>query len=197
VTPEEREAVRELIATLPRCAAYTSGFDGDRCGRPATRAEFDHSDYERYCDEHARGHAKARDIAYATALRKLQAMLDHEETAAPAGACVDRDVFKALVEDGVRFATFTNDGAGRRVAEVDMGLAGKATFRIEASDTTETLVAKVRSQLGHRLVVSAGIECPACCSRAEHEQITIGALDGSTTHRCKCGMTWATKGTPG
>jgi hypothetical protein len=38
----------------------------------------DHSDYERYCDEHARGHAKARDIAYASALRKLQAMLDPE-----------------------------------------------------------------------------------------------------------------------
>ena len=79
MTPEEREAVRALIAALPKCSAYTSGFDGDRCGRPSTRAEFDHSDYERYCDEHARGHAKARDIAYASALRKLQAMLDPEE----------------------------------------------------------------------------------------------------------------------
>ncbi len=82
-------AVRELIAALPKCDAFDIGFDGTKCGRPATRYEGptggrepgDANDREHYCDEH--GAAFADELDYAPALRKLQAMLDPEETEKP------------------------------------------------------------------------------------------------------------------
>lgn len=87
MTPEEREAVRELIAALQKCEAFLPGFDGDRCGRPATwtvnDSYADSGDREHYCDAHAEDRKKRtwEELPHAPALRKLQAMLDQEETA--------------------------------------------------------------------------------------------------------------------
>lgn len=82
-------AVRELVATLPKCETFLPGFDGTRCGRPATRYEGstggrepgDVNEREHYCDEH--GEFLTDELDYAPAIRKLQAMLDPEETEKP------------------------------------------------------------------------------------------------------------------
>jgi hypothetical protein len=193
-------AVRELIATLPKCETYLPGFDGDRCGRPATRYEWptggrepgDVNEREHYCDEHGRMQSawqSVQELDYAAPLRKLQAMLDPEETAAP--ACTPREVRKALEGDGVQSVRVTDDGMGGRLAEVDMGLAGRVTVRIDASDTTASLVAKIRLAFW-----KPRIPCPRCGAREEPEESTIGPLDGSIALRCApCGMTWRTKST--
>ena len=108
-----------------------------------------------------------------------------------APACTPREVREALECDGVQSVRVTDDGTRGRVAEVDMGLAGRVTVRIEESDTTETLVARIRLAFW-----KPRIPCPRCGAREEPEEITIGALDGSTVLRCSpCGMTWRTKET--
>ena len=82
-------AVRELMATLPKCDEYDAGFDGTKCGRPATwtvsDSYADSGDREHYCDSHAEDRKKRTwaELPYAPALRKLQAMLDPEETEKP------------------------------------------------------------------------------------------------------------------
>ena len=85
MTPEERDAVRALIAALPKCVEFDAGFDGTRCGRPATRVHGmwvnegnDYAGQEHFCEEHATVGTPAVD--YAPALRKLQALLEPEET---------------------------------------------------------------------------------------------------------------------
>lgn len=77
--------VRALIAALPKCEEFDAGFDGTRCGRPATKYDDPCGDTngcadprEHRCDEHGvMGHYD--DLDYAEPLRKLQAMLDPEE----------------------------------------------------------------------------------------------------------------------
>lgn len=85
MTPEEREAVCALIAALPKCTWH--------CGKTASQErdvwidegnDYVGKDYA--CDEHAcpPHHTTGTDpwieTSWATALRKLQAMLDQEET---------------------------------------------------------------------------------------------------------------------
>ena len=84
MTPEERETVLELIAALPKCEVFDAGFDGTKCGRPATRYDEPWGDTgkgreprEHYCDEH--GDFLTDELDYAPALRKLQAILNPEE----------------------------------------------------------------------------------------------------------------------
>ena len=68
MTPEEREAVRALIAALPKC---------EECGKPAVLfgREYRGAEPCHYCDKHGAG---AIELDYVPALRKLQAMLDPE-----------------------------------------------------------------------------------------------------------------------
>ena len=67
-------AVRELMATLPPCGT---------CGKPATRYDDpwdtggESEPREHYCDKHGEDLAEHK---HAPAMRKLQAMLDPEET---------------------------------------------------------------------------------------------------------------------
>ncbi len=87
-------AVRELMATLPKCDFVLSYGGGPQrwptvtCDKPATRYDEPWGDTgkgreprEHYCDEH--GAAFTDELDYAPALRKLQAMLDPEETEKP------------------------------------------------------------------------------------------------------------------
>lgn len=81
-------AVRELIATLPKCDFVLSYGPTVTCDKPATRYDEPWGDTgkgreprEHYCDEH--GAAFTDDLDYAPALRKLQAMLDPEESEKP------------------------------------------------------------------------------------------------------------------
>lgn len=86
MTHEEREAVQALIEALPACEVFLPGFDGDKCGCPATwtvnDSYADSGDREHYCDAHAEDRKKRtwEELPHAPALRKLQAMLDQEET---------------------------------------------------------------------------------------------------------------------
>lgn len=82
MTPEEREAVRELIATLPKCSHY--------CGRPATHERdvwvdegHQYAGKDRACDADTAGPNEWEESTWAPALRKLQAILDPEETEKP------------------------------------------------------------------------------------------------------------------
>lgn len=75
MTPEEREAVRALIATLPKCE--TPG-----CGQPAPRCAKSHcvdcGPDEYYCDEHGDMQSAWQCVPgldYAEPLRKLQALM--------------------------------------------------------------------------------------------------------------------------
>lgn len=90
MTPEEREAVRALIAALPKCEHVLKRSRSWKtpditCGQPATKYDDPCGDTngcadprEYRCDEHGvMGHFDELD--YASALRKLQAMLDPEE----------------------------------------------------------------------------------------------------------------------
>jgi hypothetical protein len=88
MTPEEREAVRELIATLPKCDVVLSYGPSVTCDKPATKYDEPWGDTgkgreprEHYCDEH--GAAFTDELDYAPAFRKLQAMLDPEESEKP------------------------------------------------------------------------------------------------------------------
>lgn len=88
MTPEEREAVRALIAALPKCehvVRYHAARIPTACGQPATKYDDPCGDTngcadprEHRCDEHGvMGHYDELD--YAEPLRKLQAMLYPEE----------------------------------------------------------------------------------------------------------------------
>lgn len=76
-TKEVVAAVRELIEALPSCVHRRP--DGTHmCFRPATRETFKHGFHVAYlCDEHGAGEDT---LYHADALRKVQAMLDQEET---------------------------------------------------------------------------------------------------------------------
>lgn len=75
-------AVRELIATLPKCSHY--------CGRPATHERdvwvdegHQYAGKDRACDADTAGPNEWEESTWAPALRKLQAILDPEETEKP------------------------------------------------------------------------------------------------------------------
>jgi len=77
-------AVRELIAALPKCCEF-DGHARAQCRATATRVRgvwanegVDYAGQEHFCEAHAPLGTPALD--YAPALRKLQAMLDPEET---------------------------------------------------------------------------------------------------------------------
>jgi len=135
VTPEEREAVRALLAALPKCSDQAFCTPPSFCGAPATWTGLqyyeENQDRSYYCDAHAGEDWKRRSgsapLDYAPALRKLQAMLDPEE---PSGF-VAPDVVGAS-----------------RVVEVNMG-PHLGTYRIPIDDTETTaeVAEKVRAVL--------------------------------------------------
>lgn len=85
MTPEEREAVRALIAALPKCSDQAFCTPPSFCGAPATWTTLRYYEGERsyHCDSHIeeewKRHGGTEPLPHAEPLRKLQAMLDPEE----------------------------------------------------------------------------------------------------------------------